>query len=210
METLPLTHTVTGRLMYLLDKGDPGLSQLSRSATSVLTVMAMSTDARTLETWVPQEAVARRTGICVASVKRALLTLDDYLKFVRHRSNGIKVYRLCLPGLEPTGTVGASAPAEPFDIFIYVEGLTEPVGGIAPDKVRAIVRYHWRENPNDYWRKGDKHSTSWLASCIGSMAKQYEAREKKPAASAPYRVPRLVHEPARLPIVYPRKGEKVA
>src|SRR6185437_4405706 len=105
MDTLPLTHTVTGRLMYLLDRGDPGLSELSLSATSVLTVMAMSTDARTLETWVPHEALARRTGMSVASVKRALLTLGEYLEFVRYRPNGIKVYRLQLPGLEPTGTV---------------------------------------------------------------------------------------------------------
>jgi hypothetical protein len=201
--------------MYLLDSGDTGLAQLSTAATSVLTIMAMSTDARTLETWVPHEVVARRAGMSVASVKRALPRLKDYLKFARHRTNGIKVYRLCLPGLEPTGTAGASAPAppapaEPFDIFDYVDGLTEQVAGIAPDKVRAIVQYHWRENPNDYWRKGDKHSPSWLASHIGSMAKQYEAREKKPAASAPYSFQRPVHEPAWVPTVYPRKGEKFA
>jgi hypothetical protein len=203
--------------MQLLDSGAINLE--SASATSVLTVFAMNANEATLETWVDQQSLSRRTGLSLSGVKKAMEKLRDYLEFVRHRQNGIKVYRLKLPGLDavqrssetPKPPTDETAP--PFDPLGYVAALASPVAGISLDEVRSAVNWHLEDSPDDYWRKppGIKNEKQ-LEKMIPAMVRQFRERKtsprQSPSSSPSLTLPSTLR-PEWTPSFIGRKGEKV-
>lgn len=147
-----------------------------------------------LHAWVPQEILAKRTGISIRSIYRVLHSLGDYLKIVGYRTKGIPIYELTLPGLTSlsSGETKAS-PAEAtevFDVMTYVAGLKVITSGVEPSLAQAVAKWHWVTSTNTYWRERVKTEKDFWKS-FPSMRKQYEADSTKSSGKPKYKAPTL-------------------
>ena len=180
---LPITLATTRHLQTLADGGK---LKLKAGPMFVLNILVMNTNPTTLEVWVDHKTIARRTGMKLTAVKTNLKLLEKYLEFVRHKANGVKVYLLKLPGLEPSSEAQeapevdrikpSGAPQRPFDPLAYADVLTEPLAGVSADLVKLVIEYHLRENPDTYWRDANIDSAPRLRAALPAMVKQYKGR----------------------------------
>lgn len=208
---------VIGYLRGLLDEGKPSdaeLKKLKPKELLVLMEMAANTDPDTLEFLCPDKVLARRTAMSVSSVKRILQDLEQYREEVRYGPHAAKVWKLKLPGLAP-GVVHEDSPAPeaPFDALTCVATLQDPINGIPAEKVRRIVDYHWRVNPDEYWRsaKGNVTSMRRLTAVIKIMERQYDERPQSNQVPKTIVTPSKSYtpQPAYTPEALTRKGQRV-
>src|SRR6185437_5446574 len=170
------------------------------------------------DTIADEALVSRRSAV---NGVQALATLG-LIKIIRCERNRCNVYRFQVHEIltgTPSGEDGAadvhpaqkskSNPSAKFEVVDYVDALTESLGGLPVEEVRAVVRWNVLDRTDPFWRVTcPPASPSALATLLPRMIAQYrEHRSKTPVTTPPPR-PVAASEEYR-PAYHGRKGQKV-
>lgn len=177
-DLLPVQLVPVRTLVTLLERGQ---IELDSTAILVLYVLASSTNPASWEVWMDHPTIARRTGLSITPIKNAIKRLEkcSILRVVGHEQKGVVRWRMQLSPPGETVVKPAGQTSEVFDPLAFADKLSEPIGEIAPDRVRAIIRFFLHpESKDKFWLKTITSESS-LRKNLPKMNEQYGSKEPR-------------------------------
>jgi hypothetical protein len=177
-DLLPVQLVPVRTLVTLLERGQ---IELDSTAILVLYVLASSTNPVSWEVWMDHPTIARRTGLSITPIKNAIKRLEkcSILRVVGHEQKGVVRWRMQLSPPGETVVKPAGQTSEVFDPLAFADKLSEPIGEIAPDRVRTIVRYFLRSGSKDKFWTSQITSEESLRRHLPRMDDQCRSKEPK-------------------------------
>ena len=195
MTPYPVTAITTGYFMRLVSEGKFPFAKKDSERYKqwiIMMILLANADRKTHHICMSHGEVGDRAGMSESVVRRTFETLRGFFERVGSKGN-IPIYRPLLPGLESdvspkiqqdSADVEKIENTEPFDAVALVAESGKPINGIDADKVRTVVRWHWLQSTNSFWREHIKDAKA-LHRAVRKMVEQYDKAQEK--ATSPHR-----------------------